>query len=80
MVNILLTGSMKIVKILSSVVKEIFVLKKFSTGVFYLKIWVPDKPPIDRQGCTCSCFDTVFRGKDVSCLYYETCVHTFPTI
>ncbi|CAG5117828.1 unnamed protein product [Candidula unifasciata] len=32
-------------------------------GVFYLKIWVPDKPPVDRQGCTCSCFDTVFRGR-----------------
>ncbi|KAI8772530.1 uncharacterized protein LOC106063482 isoform X1 [Biomphalaria glabrata] len=32
-------------------------------GVFYLKIWVPDKPPIDKQACTCSCFDTVFRGR-----------------
>uniref|UniRef100_A0A0B6ZY17 Uncharacterized protein n=2 Tax=Arion vulgaris TaxID=1028688 RepID=A0A0B6ZY17_9EUPU len=32
-------------------------------GVFYLKIWVPDKPPVDRRGCTCSCFDTVFRGR-----------------
>lgn len=32
-------------------------------GVFYMKIWVPDKPPIDRYGCTCSCFDTVFRGR-----------------
>lgn len=27
-----------------------------------MKIWVPDKPKIDRYGCTCSCFDTVFRG------------------
>ncbi|ESO86454.1 hypothetical protein LOTGIDRAFT_129401 [Lottia gigantea] len=26
-------------------------------------IWVPDKAPIDRQSCTCSCFDTVFRGR-----------------
>lgn len=32
-------------------------------GVFYMKIWVPDKPPIDRYGCTCSCFDTIFRGR-----------------
>lgn len=32
-------------------------------GIFYLKIWVPDKPPIDKQTCTCSCFDTVFRGR-----------------
>ncbi|KAL8595601.1 hypothetical protein ACOMHN_025638 [Nucella lapillus] len=32
-------------------------------GVFYMKIWVPDKPPVDRYGCTCSCFDTVFRGR-----------------
>ncbi|XP_076454002.1 uncharacterized protein LOC143289065 isoform X2 [Babylonia areolata] len=31
-------------------------------GLFYMKIWVPDKPQIDRYGCTCSCFDTVFRG------------------
>ncbi|KAL8573700.1 hypothetical protein ACOMHN_018975 [Nucella lapillus] len=31
-------------------------------GFFYMKIWVPDKPQIDRYGCTCSCFDTVFRG------------------
>ncbi|XP_076435604.1 uncharacterized protein LOC143275411 isoform X2 [Babylonia areolata] len=32
-------------------------------GVFYMMIWVPDKPPVDRFGCTCSCFDTVFRGR-----------------
>ncbi|XP_005097180.1 uncharacterized protein LOC101852763 isoform X1 [Aplysia californica] len=35
-------------------------------GVFYMKIWVPDKPPIDKRECTCSCFDTIFRGQ------YET--------
>ncbi|XP_050403665.1 uncharacterized protein LOC126819581 [Patella vulgata] len=32
-------------------------------GVFYSMIWVPDKPPIDRSSCTCSCFDTIFRGR-----------------
>ncbi|XP_036367295.1 uncharacterized protein LOC115222212 isoform X1 [Octopus sinensis] len=31
-------------------------------AVFYKLIWVPDKAPVDRSGCTCSCFDTVFRG------------------
>ncbi|XP_025107411.1 uncharacterized protein LOC112572096 [Pomacea canaliculata] len=24
--------------------------------------WVPNKPPVDRSTCSCSCFDTVFRG------------------
>ncbi|KAK7090640.1 hypothetical protein V1264_010406 [Littorina saxatilis] len=31
-------------------------------GVLYMKLWAPDKPQIDRWGCTCSCFDTIFRG------------------
>lgn len=32
-------------------------------GIFYLKIWVPGKPKVDRKKCRCSCFDTVFRGE-----------------
>lgn len=40
----------------------IVLLPYLHIGVFYLKIWVPDKPQIDRRSCTCSCFDTVFRG------------------
>jgi len=31
-------------------------------GVFY-HIWQPDKPTVDREKCTCDCFDTVFRGR-----------------
>ncbi|GAB1605293.1 uncharacterized protein LOC115222212 [Argonauta hians] len=31
-------------------------------GVVHRLIWVPDKAPVDRSGCTCSCFDTIFRG------------------
>ncbi|XP_025080095.1 uncharacterized protein LOC112555793 isoform X2 [Pomacea canaliculata] len=41
----------------------IVILPYLHIGVFYMKIWVPDKPKIDRYGCTCSCFDTVFRGR-----------------
>ena len=32
-------------------------------GVFYLMIWTPDKPEIDKAKCKCDCFDTVFRGR-----------------
>ncbi|KAK3769927.1 hypothetical protein RRG08_048138 [Elysia crispata] len=40
----------------------IVLLPYLHIGVFYLKIWVPDKPQVDKRACTCSCFDTVFRG------------------
>ncbi|XP_074646551.1 uncharacterized protein LOC141902627 [Tubulanus polymorphus] len=30
-------------------------------GVVY-RMWTPDKGHIDRNNCSCSCFDTVFRG------------------
>ncbi len=33
-------------------------------GVFYLKIWTPDKPNVDQANCKCDCFDTVFRGAE----------------
>ncbi|XP_041348737.1 uncharacterized protein LOC121368171 isoform X2 [Gigantopelta aegis] len=41
----------------------LIILPFIHIGIFYKMIWVPDKPPIDRSGCTCSCFDTVFRGR-----------------
>lgn len=31
-------------------------------GVYHLMIWVPNKPRIAKNNCTCTCFDTVFRG------------------
>lgn len=31
-------------------------------GLFYY-IWSPDKPVVDRDKCSCDCFDTVFRGR-----------------
>ncbi|KAL5003898.1 hypothetical protein ScPMuIL_017354 [Solemya velum] len=31
-------------------------------GVFYMKIWVPDKPHINKKSCKCTCFDTIMRG------------------
>lgn len=31
-------------------------------AIIYKLIWVPDKAEVDRSGCSCSCFDTVFRG------------------
>lgn len=31
-------------------------------AIIYKLIWVPDKAEVDRSGCTCTCFDTVFRG------------------
>ncbi|XP_050394187.1 uncharacterized protein LOC126812054 [Patella vulgata] len=31
-------------------------------GIFHQMIWVPDKTPINRDSCRCSCFDTVMRG------------------
>lgn len=31
-------------------------------GVFYAKIWVPQKGYIDKRTCSNTCFDTIFRG------------------
>ncbi|XP_033762273.1 uncharacterized protein LOC117343846 [Pecten maximus] len=31
-------------------------------GIFHLKLWVPDKGPVDRENCRCTCWDTVFKG------------------
>lgn len=31
-------------------------------GIIYSKLWVPDKKPVNRDNCTCSCWDTVFKG------------------
>ena len=28
-------------------------------------IWTPNKPKVNRRNCTCSCFDTNFRGKTI---------------
>ncbi|XP_060606236.1 uncharacterized protein LOC132758573 [Ruditapes philippinarum] len=38
-------------------------LPYFHIGIYHLKIWVPDKPRIAKNNCTCDCFDTVFRGQ-----------------
>ncbi|KAI8501793.1 PREDICTED: uncharacterized protein LOC109477293 [Branchiostoma belcheri] len=27
-----------------------------------LKTWSPQKPPVDRESCTCPCWDTIFKG------------------
>ena len=34
----------------------------FPTGVFGKYVW-PEKPAIDENKCSCTCFDTVNRGK-----------------
>ncbi|XP_060076837.1 uncharacterized protein LOC132556442 [Ylistrum balloti] len=31
-------------------------------GIFHLKLWVPDKEPVDKENCRCTCWDTVFKG------------------
>ncbi|XP_029648224.1 uncharacterized protein LOC115222213 [Octopus sinensis] len=31
-------------------------------GIYHKIFWVPNKIPVDRSTCTCSCFDTIFRG------------------
>ncbi|XP_014784183.1 uncharacterized protein LOC106879219 [Octopus bimaculoides] len=31
-------------------------------AIYHKLIWVPNKIPVNRSTCTCSCFDTVFRG------------------
>ncbi|XP_050388965.1 uncharacterized protein LOC126807992 [Patella vulgata] len=31
-------------------------------GFVHKMIWVPYKTPVNRDSCTCSCFDTVMRG------------------
>ena len=34
------------------------------SGLFY-NFWARDKPKVNEQSCTCSCFDTIFRGAAV---------------
>ncbi|XP_062571178.1 uncharacterized protein LOC134233208 [Saccostrea cucullata] len=31
-------------------------------GVIHKMIWVPNKTPVNRTGCRCDCFDTVYKG------------------
>lgn len=38
------------------------ILPYIHIGIFHLKIWVPDKQPVDRNQCGCPCWDTVFKG------------------
>ena len=26
-------------------------------------LWTPNKPRVNKKNCTCSCFDTIFRGE-----------------
>lgn len=41
----------------------ITVLPYIHIGIVHLRIWTPQKTPVFRNNCTCSCFDTVFRGE-----------------
>ncbi|KAH3852219.1 hypothetical protein DPMN_094720 [Dreissena polymorpha] len=41
----------------------ISILPYLHIGVVHLWMWVPDKPSITRNNCTCSCFDTVMKGE-----------------
>ncbi|XP_052784355.1 uncharacterized protein LOC128220129 isoform X2 [Mya arenaria] len=52
----------KIVSFLLGAV-AITLLPYFHIGIFHLKFWVPDKAPVMKNNCTCSCFDTVMRGE-----------------
>jgi len=48
----------------SALATAIIVLLPFlHIGVFYMMIWVPDKPKVNKNECTCNCFDTIFRGQ-----------------
>ncbi|XP_033760266.1 uncharacterized protein LOC117342281 [Pecten maximus] len=52
----------KVMAFLSGVI-FITLLPYIHIGIIHLKIWVPGKPKVDKNKCTCSCFDTVFRGQ-----------------
>ncbi|KAK3575856.1 hypothetical protein CHS0354_034452 [Potamilus streckersoni] len=41
----------------------IILLPYIHIGIIYLKLWVPDKKRVFKNNCSCSCFDTVFRGE-----------------
>ena len=38
-------------------------------------IWTPNKPKVNRRNCTCSCFDTNFRGKTI--VVHLRCIEYF---
>ncbi|KAK3592784.1 hypothetical protein CHS0354_003227 [Potamilus streckersoni] len=40
----------------------ILLLPYIHIGVIHLKFWVPNKAQVDREHCTCGCFDTVYKG------------------
>ncbi|XP_069111037.1 uncharacterized protein [Argopecten irradians] len=53
-------------------------------GIFHLKLWVPNKSPVDKEQCRCTCWDTVFKGtyqnQDVikyKHVYFNATVQTF---
>ncbi|VDI74955.1 Hypothetical predicted protein [Mytilus galloprovincialis] len=40
----------------------LIILPYFHIGILYSKLWVPDKKPVSHDDCTCSCWDTIFKG------------------
>lgn len=51
-------------KIIAFIVATVLIslLPILHIGVFYAKIWVPQKGYIDKRTCSNTCFDTIFRG------------------
>lgn len=46
-------------------------------GVFYAKIWVPQKGYIDKRTCSNTCFDTIFRGLQSLLMEYVMLIYMF---
>lgn len=40
----------------------VFLIPCIHIGVVNKMLWVPNKAPVNRTSCTCSCFDTVYKG------------------
>lgn len=40
----------------------VFLIPCIHIGVVNKMLWVPNKVPVNRTSCTCSCFDTVYKG------------------
>lgn len=51
-------------KVLSFIVGAltIILLPYVHLGLFHMVLWTPNKPKVNRRNCTCTCFDTIFRG------------------
>ncbi|KAL3831567.1 hypothetical protein ACJMK2_023306 [Sinanodonta woodiana] len=62
----------------------ILLLPYIHIGIFHLKLWVPDKPAVDKEHCKCDCFDTVYKGSyenpgnvKYKHMYFNTTQQTF---